>query len=266
MIDYWPAATGLMAIAVLIVYFIPESRKFVPDSTCQVPVCVSDSGWHTNIIVPVETPGWNWRSKLPLSPLEQPAASPLRYLAFGWGDRTFYRQPPRRPDLFITQGFAALFLPTPAVLRVQGYAQLPPIQALKCTQVSRREYLRLSQFIVNTLEWDAAGQTISLGRWAGAGTEFLAAKGSYSILNNSNNWTAIGLSKASITTPRWSTLSAAVMLHFDHPCGTNKRLSANPRNARADELFVFGSALFWSPARLPPPDGLCPESPPDPRL
>jgi uncharacterized protein (TIGR02117 family) len=211
-----------MLIAILTFgYLSPQPGLPHVGKGCQVLVCAVSTGLHSNILVPEVSPGFNWHTVLPIQEWlteSSHASNDYRYLSFGWGERVFYRLSPTRIDQILRLGWRALFLPNTAILKVQGYRQIPHHLPLQCTQVSKPEYQKLVKYIQSAFEQDAEG------RWMQAGDEplqrshFYLAKGTYSILNNSNNWTAQGLRLAGIRTPRWSSLASAVLYQFHHPC------------------------------------------------
>lgn len=223
-------------------FWLPFRWNLPAPESCQLEVCVSNSGWHSNIIILARSQAFDWQTALPKQPIRS------RYLAFGWGDRTFYRQPPTQVDQWLLKGFAALFLPTPAVMRVQGYYQLPHPLEVKCTHVSRTAYLRLVAFIQNSLQMDAHRQPLPAGLRPQTATYFYAAKGNYSLVHNSNDWTATGLRTAGINTPLWSGLSAAILQHFPQPCTILKSAYPSPNRCRqTSEQFRIESRARRSP-------------------
>lgn len=185
---------------------------------CNFEVCVSDTGIHADIVVPIKNKIFDWYHDLSLNEIGSDRVANYNYLSFGWGDRDFYMQTPTWQDLNIITTFRALFLPTPSVMYVQGYRVIPSNMRIKCVKVSRTNYLQLIEFIKDSFQVDTKGSKIRIGNGHRPNAGFYAAKGSYSILRNCNSWAAEGLREADINTPLWDGFSAAIMWHFRSGC------------------------------------------------
>ncbi|MBD2605254.1 TIGR02117 family protein [Scytonema hofmannii FACHB-248] len=185
---------------------------------CEIKVCVSNTGIHTNIIVPTENKVFDWHKYLSIDEIGIDNATNYNYLSFGWGDRDFYMSTPSLANLKLSTTFKALFLPTPSVLYVKGYQTIPNYLEVKCIKINQTDYLQLINFIESSFQLDANGRQIRLGNGHTDNAGFYAAKGSYSILRNCNSWTAEGLTKADINTPLWSGVSSAIMFHLKSNC------------------------------------------------
>lgn len=76
----------------LVGYFTP--RKWVNHSlkSCNFKICVSQSGMHSNIIVPVKNKVFDWQKYLDLNNKNLE----YRYLGFGWGERNYYTNSPTK--------------------------------------------------------------------------------------------------------------------------------------------------------------------------
>ncbi len=204
---------ALLCLSVLIPTKWGNYSKF----NCDFQICVSNTGIHSNIILPTKNRVFDWHKYLSIDKLGIDPAQDYNYLSFGWGDRDFYMSTPSLADLKLSTTFKALFLPTPSVMYVKGY-QLIPDMEVKCIQVNQTDYLHLTNFIESSFQVDAQGRKIRLGNGHTNNAGFYAAKGSYSILRNCNSWTAEGLRKADVNTPLWDGLSSAIMWHLRSNC------------------------------------------------
>ncbi|NET08550.1 MAG: DUF2459 domain-containing protein [Symploca sp. SIO2B6] len=110
-------------------------------SICECQICVVNSGFHTDIIVARQDQICDGHNYFEEKELTTGSGVSYKYLSFGWGERSFYREPPTVIKEFLVAGFKALFLPTPAVMRVQRHFSIPQNHALKCVGVSRSGYL-----------------------------------------------------------------------------------------------------------------------------
>jgi len=125
--------------------------------------------------------------------------------------------PPTQLEEIVSRGFRALFSPNDAALRVQAHDRLPNHDEVECVGVERSYYLALMQFIKRSFQRTEQGDLIQLTDPA-TGTAFYEAIGRYSILRNSNHWTAEGLEVAEINTPLWAGFSPAIMQHIQATC------------------------------------------------
>jgi uncharacterized protein (TIGR02117 family) len=200
-----------------VLYFTPGQWQTQKQSRCEVKVCVSSTGVHADLILPVKAGSFDWRRTLALSELSvdrQP-----RYLSFGWGDREFYRSTPSWSDLKITSALRALFgSNNPSVMHVQGYQTLPTQLEMKCVDISQANYLRLVQFIHQSFELDTKGQPIRISNGDFRSGSFYEAEGNYSVLRHCNAWIVEGLRTAGINTPAWASLPSAILSQLDSCC------------------------------------------------
>lgn len=197
----------------LLGYFTPRKWGNYSLKSCSFKICVSQSGLHSNIIVPVNNKVFDWQKYLYLNNNLK-----YRYLGFGWGERNYYINPPTTKELKITQGFQALFFPNDSVIRVQRHQILPQQLELECVGVSQSNYLELMKFINSSFKLSAQGEKTLVADNPRLNARFYEAKGTYSILNNSNSWTAAGLRTANVNTPLWAGLASAIMFHLKGHC------------------------------------------------
>jgi uncharacterized protein (TIGR02117 family) len=211
---------GSIGLAVLLTigYYTPRQWSKPNKTNCHWQVCLENNGAHTNIIVPLRQDIFAWSERLDLEKIDSSDADNYRYLSFGWGDRDFYLNTPTWADLDWGLTFKALFLPTDAILEVKGLNNLPDQGEVQCVALDRSDYLKLMDYIDKTFQTNNQGEKIRIadGHFDRGG--FYGAKGSYSIINTCNDWTAIGLRKANLNTPLWSGLSSSIMRHLASNC------------------------------------------------
>lgn len=205
---------GILSLGVVLAigYFTPTKRGDHATVDCQHKVCVARFNIHTNIIVPVQNDVFDWRNHLTLNLTAQ------QYLGFGLGERTWYMNPPTRLEDILRQGTRALFFSNPSILRVQKHDRFPKHYDIECVGVEKSEYLALMQFIKSSFQRSEQGEKIQVIYHPNSGTAFYEATGTYSIVRNSNHWTAEGLSIANVNTPLWAGLSTAIMHHLEGTC------------------------------------------------
>lgn len=210
--------------------------------SCDVKICAANIGIHSDIIVPIKNDIFDWQQFLSLANNGREDSTNYRYLSFGWGDRDFYMQSPTQLKQILTLGFQALFFSDASVIRVQLYQTLPRNMEIKCVGISKSNYLNLIQFIKNSFRLDNSG-VIKLN-YNSINVKFYAAKAQYSILQNSNNWTAAGLQKAQVNTPIWAGLSTAIMLHLNSICNYSYEslVNSNKGQLTKDKQHSFYSS------------------------
>ncbi|PPS43547.1 DUF2459 domain-containing protein [Chroococcidiopsis sp. TS-821] len=204
-------SAGLLSL-LLIVSLLPK-RLGISAQANEVTICVNQVGIHTNIIVPVKNELHNWQQFLNLKEIGTDPLGNYQYLGFGWGDRDFYPRNPSEIQEIVPLGIQALFFSRGSVMRVQGYPEIPQHHDIHCVGVNTSNYLNTVQFIQNSFELTPQGQTILFVRSEESEASYYEARGHYSILRNSNNWTAEGLRQANINTPLWAGIPQAVMFH-----------------------------------------------------
>ena len=207
-------ALALLTIAAL----IPRKWNYSSKNACNTKICVSDTGIHSNIIVPTTHQICNWHNYLSIDKIGIDNTHNYNYLSFGWGDRDFYMSTPSLSELKLSTTFAALFLSTPSAIYVKGYQSIPNSAQIKCIKISQTDYLQLAQFIQSTFKQNAKGENIRIGNGYTSNGGFYAAIGNYSILNNCNSWTGSALRKANVNTPLWDGLSIPIMFHLKDNC------------------------------------------------
>jgi uncharacterized protein (TIGR02117 family) len=184
-------------------------------------IYVGGNNLHTNLIVPVRTAEFDWSTQLNLAEIGHQESNDYHFLSFGWGDRLFYLNTPTLKEVKVLTTLRALLLPTETVVHVQGHFTLPLSRSgyrVKPLRVSRQGYLNLSEFLVSSLARDSAGEPIVIQQSHLAHGSFYGAKGSYSVFQTCNDWTARGLRAAAVNTPVWSGLAGAVFQHLQAGC------------------------------------------------
>ncbi|WP_242045435.1 MULTISPECIES: TIGR02117 family protein [unclassified Calothrix] len=207
---------ALLTLGVL----IPRKWSYQQQDNCNLDVCISNTGIHSNIILPTKNYAFDWHEYISVEGIGIDNFNDYNYLSFGWGDRAFYMSTPSMADLQLSTTFKALFLPTPSVLYVKGYQLIPDNLEVKCIKVNKNNYLQLIKFIQATFKVDDRGRVIRIGNGHTTNAGFYDAFGSYSILRNCNNWTTEALRQADVNTPLWGGLSAAIMLQLRSGCET----------------------------------------------
>ncbi|MGF1588660.1 MAG: DUF2459 domain-containing protein [Pleurocapsa sp.] len=211
---YFLAIVVGISSLLLLVSLIPR-RWEISYQENDVTICVNQVGIHTNIIVTVQNNIYNWQQFINLQNIGNKPSETYQYLGFGWGDRDFYPANPSQIQEIIPLGIQALFFSRGAVMRVKGYLELPQKHDIQCVEISKANYRNTIQFIQNSFELTPQKQIILFVRSDELEASYYEAQGHYSLLRNSNNWTAEGLRTANLNTPLWAGIPQAVMFHVN---------------------------------------------------
>ncbi|WP_374693413.1 DUF2459 domain-containing protein [Acidithiobacillus sp. AMEEHan] len=143
-----------------------------------------DTGWHTGWAVPA-------KSFLEVAPVLQHWFSSDQELLIGWGNRSFYMA--QNPG--VLTGLSAL-LPSKSVVLIQGLrspdwpTQLLPQVRLFPLQVSHARFLRLTQYILGSLDEPLHAHGFPKKEPWYPGGEFFRSWRTYDALHTCNTWTA----------------------------------------------------------------------------
>ena len=176
-----------------------------------VRIYVVSNGVHTDLLLPRDAAGVNWRDEFPASDFRA-AAEDAAYLGFGWGDRAFYMATPSWSDVSFGLIWRALVGAGPAVLKVGNYLEPAPGDRVATELLTEQEYHRLAGYLRRSLVRDADGRPVIYPN-SGYGDHdaFYAATGRYSALRTCNDWLATGLLEAGVATPRWTPFASPIL-------------------------------------------------------
>lgn len=207
-----------LVVSLALGYFTPTKWGDYSAQDGDISIFVYNSGIHTDILVPVKTPLWNWQQRIDLKSIAADTNS-LKYLAFGFGDRSYFLETYQGAPLNFSTIFNALFLPTTPAMRLLAYRNTPQKNSqIKCLKISNVNYLNLVNFLDNSFKLDAKNRKVFIKNIPNYRGGFYEARGTYSLLRGCNDWTAEALRTAEINTPVWSSLSSAIMWHLKSNC------------------------------------------------
>ena len=215
----WIGAFVTLTILILAAT-VPRQWGSFLQSACDVRVYVGGDRVHTNLIVPVETPWFDWGQFLTLTEVGEDSGQ-YSYLSIGWGDRAFYMATPTWAEFRFSAALDALFRSTGSVLHVQGYRDVPTSSSdyrVKLIRLSPANYLRLVEYFRSTFSRSSGGHPIWIQQSHHPWGSFYAAEGHYSMFHTCNDWTAEGLRVARVNTPLWSGLAPSVLRLAESLC------------------------------------------------
>ena len=198
------AAMALLALALLAVLLgalIPRNAGWV-ESKGTITIGIEATLAHTEIVVPVDAAGHDWRALLPAEAF--PAGAQPAYIGISWGDRDFFLATPEWSDLDLRLALRALFASTESLVhiyRLSGPRGRP-------VRLRQAEYDRL---VAHLLDEIGDGPPI-----AGYGPDdiFLPGTSRYSLLRTCNRWVADTLAAAGVKVGWWTPLAQSFIWRF----------------------------------------------------
>ena len=184
---------------------IPANTQFQQDtSTHSISIYVRSNGFHSFLILPVESPPRNWRKFFDIRDFNGVDSS-YSFISFGWGDKGFFMETPTWADFSGGTALTALFLPSPSVMQVQFLSQRPiPNRRSIQLQITPDAYQELCTYLDAALISSSNRVNLIPGKGYTGQDNFYEANGTYSLLYTCNNWVNSGLKSAGIRSGIWT--------------------------------------------------------------
>lgn len=208
-------------VGLVLVYFalafglgrIPVNADWKPPAT-GVEIYVHSNGVHTDLVLPLRSPGCDWAVRLPLEhfPSSDPGAP---WVEIGWGDRGFYLEAAKWSDVRVTTVLHALSSLGGTLMHVARTYQ--PLESDECRKVllTQEQYAKLASFVEGSFARDAVGRFVPVPGRSYWGTDaFYEAIGRYSVFYTCNSWTNEALKLAGVRSGLWAPLVDGVMCHL----------------------------------------------------
>lgn len=183
-----------------------------PASEDTVAILIGTNGVHTEIAMPLVTPGMDWRPVFPAADIDA-SFRPYTHVAVGWGERTFFLQTPKWSDLDPLVAASAL-VGGEGVLHVAHYVRPAPSDDYRVLHLRPREYRVLADDIASRL--DPPGTREILDGYDRHDV-FYTARGTYHLGNTCNQWTSDRMAAAGIEIGHWTPFSGGVMKWVPQP-------------------------------------------------
>lgn len=207
---------GLLLIYLLAVIILPliPVNKTTSSSGDWVEIYILTNGMHTDIVVPVETDVINWSEIIPFD--DTKAKQPMKYIAFGWGDKGFYLDTPEWKDLKFSTAFKAAFWLGDSAMHTTFYNSISESEDCKKMTISKNEYIKMVNYIKNSFEFGTIGkvQLIPTEMVYGDNDSFYEARGTYNIFFTCNAWASDALKEAKQTAPLWTATQQGIFYHY----------------------------------------------------
>ncbi len=194
----------------LLMGFVPVNRGYqVPPEDDRVWIFIRSSDIHTDFVMPISLEGTDidWGGLFPARHFQAPLGD-AKYVAVGWGSRSFYVETKTWADLKIGTLFTALFTPSESVLHVEYLWDFIPGPTMQEVLITREQYQDLAAFVQSTIgETDETGAAVLATEVTyNEYDRFYLARGRYHMFNTCNQWTGRGLHRAGVPTGLWTPL------------------------------------------------------------
>ncbi len=216
---YWIGSVLLLLLSMLIAYglilllgtIIPANPSFKPEVD-GIDLYIHTNGLHASFIMQAKHEAFDW-NPIVLPELFE-AQGPGTYLGFGWGDKAIYLDIAEWNELTVGLAFRTLFLPTPSLMHIDAYSELPTTNILH-TRVSKAKYINLCEFIHQTFALDEDKQVKLIpGRGYTSNDQFYEAVGKYHAFNTCNTWAQRALKQIGVRTASWTNIDRSIFYQF----------------------------------------------------
>jgi uncharacterized protein (TIGR02117 family) len=177
-----------------------------------VTIYVTDNGYHTGLILPVDAQNIDLSLVFRGSDLPDPHLMG-RWLVFGWGDQEFYLNTPSWEEFKPQTALAAFVGSNAALLHVDHLMRPEQAYRTRPIRLTPAQYRMLVQRILADTKRGADGFPTAIPGY-GQRDVFYPAKGRYSLTHTCNNWTAEVLADAGVRVGRWTPFAGGVMRWF----------------------------------------------------
>ncbi len=203
-----PAALLLYTLAAFGALLWPRPVT-IAETDLVISAC--DNGVHTDLVLPVEAAGVNWRETFTPEAFRG-AISGFDHIGIGWGSRDFYLNTPTWAEFDIATA-AKSVLWDETVIRVDYRPR--PIAGEKCGwwRVTEDTYRQVAAFIRDHLRL-SQGRPVQAGPGYGDRDTFYVANGSYTIIETCNQWTGRALRLGGAPVAPWTPFSFLVLWHL----------------------------------------------------
>ncbi len=196
-------------LSVLLLFF-PANHTNIQTLQKQNRIYLFHDLAHTEIIIPANTLLPDLQTKLtPYIPNITKG-----YLAFSYGDQNFMFHTPRWKDISLFITLKALFLNTPAVIRVGHYTAIRKDTSVVPLKLSQKELNALQNAILNSFTTRQNHFIYLHSPLSSYGFYYFRAKQPYNLFYTCNTWSGEMLRHTHLKVSYWTPLAREVVFHF----------------------------------------------------
>lgn len=208
------ALAGLYMLAGWVGSTIPRNPGW-REPEAGITIIVESNGTHTGLVLPVTNAIKDWRATFP--GIARARGGGATHIALGWGEREVFLDVPTWGDLTAATALRIGLVGGESVMRVGHYVHPAPGDQHRPLRLRPAEYRRLVAGIEAWLApTDPAGERAVLHGSYGD-DDYYEARGRYSLLRTSNNWTGDVLGDAGVRIGRWTPFAGGVMKWIELP-------------------------------------------------
>ena len=213
------AALALAVVAYLLAGWIgssvPRNGDWREPARGDVVIGVETNGVHTALVLPLVTPGKDWRRDFPITDIKRPDR-PYTHVSISWGERAIFLDTPTWWDLSPRTVLRIATVGGEGLAHIGYYVRPATSSDLRPIRLRAMEYRRLVAAIEAGLR---VQRPLVAHPGYGATDVFYDAGGTYTVLNTCNQWTSDRLAEAGVRTGWWTPMQGGVMKWASRPEG-----------------------------------------------
>lgn len=179
-----------------------------------IPIYVVTNGAHADVIVPLQGPTWDWRTRIPAAVFPM-ALDKASHLAFGWGDRRIFLETPTWSDLTIANAVTALMWPSVSAVHVGLLSEPERLAGAYRIVLDDAQFQILDNYIAAAFMRDDSGNVMPIaGAHYTRADAFFEGEGAYTLFYTCNNWVGEALARAGVRVGRWTPFEFNLLYHL----------------------------------------------------
>ena len=200
---------GYLGLALIGLF--PVNNDFQQDPQ-GVEVLFISNAVHSDIVMPLEAAGFDWRQRIPDSAF-QGNVSQSTHVAISWGDRGFFIETPQWSDLKFSTAANALLWPSPTCVHISMIEREWLGDEAVAIKLSPEQYRKLVDAICESFVVGDDDKFVSIpGESYGWGDAFFESNGNYHILNTCNSWVGRAMKRSGIRVGWFTPLPKTIFL------------------------------------------------------
>lgn len=187
------------------------------DPNAEMVFFILTNGVHTDIVMPVKNDVFDWSTQVKFTNTHLADTAGIQWLATGWGDKGFYLETPTWNDLTFSTAFKAAFGLSSTAMHTVYYRTITESKSCKKIMISKAQYKRLVQFVIDSFRLDDNGYPVYINTTANYNDAdaFYEATGSYSLFKTCNTWANAALKSCGQKACLWTAFDTGIFLKYE---------------------------------------------------